>query len=179
RISCGTGRRRKMLNREKYAKEIIEIACNGGNIAVVNGKLENCRKTQCNECNFNGGTIRDCEIKTRKWANSEYVEPIEPPVDWSRVPVDTPILVRHSESSVWDRRYFAKYKNGLVYAWKHGTTSWSAGDQAYVCDWKYAKLAESEESEINIPGKRRRQLCRSYREMSLLWRHIGRGYRIL
>ena len=98
-----------MLNREKYAKEIIEIACNGGNIAVVNGKLENCRKTQCNECNFNGGTIRDCEIKTRKWANSEYVEPIEPQVDWSRVPVDTPILVRHSESCGWDRRYFAKY----------------------------------------------------------------------
>ena len=98
-----------MLNKEKYAKEIIEIACNGGNIAVVNGKLENCRKTQCNECNFNGGTIRDCEIKTRKWANSEYVEPIEPQVDWSRVPVDTPILVRHSESCGWDRRYFAKY----------------------------------------------------------------------
>lgn len=131
-----------MLNREKYAKEIIEIACNGGNIAVVNGQLENCRKTQCNECNFNGGTIRDCEIKTRKWANSEYVEPIEPQVDWSRVPVNTPILVRHSESCGWDRRYFAKYNNGLVYAWKQGTTSWSAEDPAYVCDWKYAKLAE-------------------------------------
>lgn len=29
-----------MLNREKYEKEIIEIACNGGNIAVVNGKLK-------------------------------------------------------------------------------------------------------------------------------------------
>ncbi len=29
RISCGTGRRRKMLNKDKYAKEIIEIACNG------------------------------------------------------------------------------------------------------------------------------------------------------
>lgn len=137
-----------MLNREKYAEEIIEIACNGGNIAVVNGKLENCRKTQCNECNFNGGTIRDCEIKTRKWANSEYVEPIEPQVDWSRVPVDTPILVRHRESCGWDRRYFAKYNNGLVYAWKQGTTSWSAEDPAYVCDWKYAKLAESEESMI-------------------------------
>lgn len=133
-----------MLNREKYAKEIIEIACNGGNIAVVNGKLENCRKTQCNECNFNGGTIRDCEIKTRKWANSEYVEPIEPQVDWSRVPVDTPILVRHSESCGWDRRYFAKYNNGLVYAWKQGTTSWSAEDPAYVCDWKYAKLATNQ-----------------------------------
>lgn len=138
-----------MLNREKYAKEIIEIACNGGNIAVVNGKLENCRKTQCNECNFNGGTIRDCEIKTRKWANSEYVEPIEPQVDWSRVPVDTPILVRHRESCGWDRRYFAKYNNGLVYAWKQGTTSWSAEDPAYVCDWKYAKLAESEDQNVD------------------------------
>lgn len=79
-------------------KRLLKSRAMGGNIAVVNGKLENCRKTQCNECNFNGGTIRDCEIKTRKWANSEYVEPIEPQVDWSRVPVDTPILVRHSES---------------------------------------------------------------------------------
>jgi hypothetical protein len=139
------GRRRKMLNREKYAKEIIEIACNGGNIAVVNGKLENCRKTQCNECNFNGGTIRDCEIKTRKWANSEYVEPIEPPVDWSKVPVDTPVLVtdrKDAAESEWKKRYFAKYENGMVYTWANGATSWSG---EIVSSWMYAKLAESEE----------------------------------
>lgn len=115
-----------------------------GNIAVVNGKLENCRKTQCNECNFNGGTIRDCEIKTRKWANSEYVEPIEPPVDWSRVPVDTPILVKVTEKCTWIHRYFAKYENGLVYAWEQGATSWSAEDSDDVCDWKYAKLATNQ-----------------------------------
>ena len=134
-----------MLNREKYAKEIIEIACNGGNIAVVNGKLENCRKTQCNECNFNGGTIRDCEIKTRKWANSEYVEPIEPPVDWSKVPVDTPVLVtdrKDAAESEWKKRYFAKYENGMVYTWANGATSWSG---EIVSSWMYAKLAESEE----------------------------------
>ena len=134
-----------MLNREKYAKEIIEIACNGGNIAVVNGKLENCRKTQCNECNFNGGTIRDCEIKTRKWANSEYVEPIEPPVDWSKVPVDTPVLVtdrKDAAESEWEKRYFAKYENGMVYTWANGATSWSG---EIVSSWMYAKLAESEE----------------------------------
>lgn len=131
--------------REKYAKEIIEIACNGGNIAVVNGKLENCRKTQCNECNFNGGTIRDCEIKTRKWANSEYVEPIEPPVDWSKVPVDTPVLVtdrKDAAESEWKKRYFAKYENGMVYTWANGATSWSG---EIVSSWMYAKLAESEE----------------------------------
>lgn len=135
-----------MLNREKYAKEIIEIACSGGSIAVVNGKLENCRKTQCNECNFNGGTIRDCEIKTRKWANSEYVEP---QVDWSKVPVDTPILVRPNEEHAWIHRYFAKYENGSVYAWEQGATSWSVGNPTYICDWKYAKLAESEDQNVD------------------------------
>jgi hypothetical protein len=31
-----------------------------------------------------------------------------------------------------------------VYAWKQGTTSWSAEDPAYVCDWKYAKLATNQ-----------------------------------
>lgn len=32
-----------MLNREKYAEEILNIACEGGNIALINGKLEKCR----------------------------------------------------------------------------------------------------------------------------------------
>ncbi|UMZ01795.1 hypothetical protein H8S51_008880 [Roseburia rectibacter] len=137
-----------MLNREKYAKEIIEIACNGGNIAVVNGKLENCRKTQCNECNFNGGTIRDCEIKTRKWANSEYVEPIEPPVDWSRVPVDTPILVRDSELFAWSKEHFAKYEDETVYTWDYGKTSWSTYD-GKMSSYKYAMLPESEDQNEN------------------------------
>lgn len=137
-----------MLNREKYAKEIIEIACNGGNIAVVNGKLENCRKTQRNECNFNGGTIRDCEIKTRKWANSEYVEPIEPPVDWSRVPVDTPILVRDSELFAWSKEHFAKYEDETVYTWDYGKTSWSTYD-GKMSSYKYAMLPESEDQNEN------------------------------
>jgi len=137
-----------MLNREKYAKEIIEIACNGGSIAVVNGKLENCRKTQCNECNFNGGTIRDCEIKTRKWANSEYVEPIEPPVDWSRVPVDTPILVRDSELFAWSKEHFAKYEDETVYTWDYGKTSWSTYD-GKMSSYKYAMLPESEDQNEN------------------------------
>ena len=135
-----------MLNKEKYAKEIIEIACNGGNIAVVNGKLENCRETQCNECNFNGGTIRDCEIKTRKWANSEYVEPIEPPGDLRNFPVYTQVFetVRKDASeSELIMRYFAKYENGMVYTWANGATSWSG---EIVSSWMYAKLAESEES---------------------------------
>lgn len=112
-----------MLNREKYAEEILNIACEGHSIAIIDGKPRQCSGASCSKCDFNSNI--NCRKNVNEWANSEYVEP---QVDWSRVPVDTPILVRHSESCVWDRRYFAKYKNGLVYAWKQGTTSWSAGD---------------------------------------------------
>ena len=127
-----------MLNREKYAKEILDIACKGDKIAVRNGKITSCDDLLCKDCDFG---YSDCNGKTLKWANSEYVEP---PVDWSKVAVDTPILVRDSEENAWRKRYFAKYENGKVYAWLGGATSWSV-DSCYVTYWKMAKLAESEE----------------------------------
>lgn len=132
-----------MLNKEKYMNELLEFACTDNKLAITkDGKLRECRGVRCNECAFENDGMASCGNSRRKWMEQEYKEP---QADWSRVPVDTPILVRHSESCGWDRRYFAKYNNGLVYAWKQGTTSWSAEDPAYVCDWKYAKLAESEE----------------------------------
>lgn len=132
-----------MLNREKYAEEILNIACDGYAIGFKEGKVVACDVNfKCADGDFFTHE-NSCIYNRKSWANSEY---IEPPVDWSKVSVDTPILVRQSESNEWERRYFAKYKNNMVYAWKARATSWSAEDQAYVCDWKYAKLAESEES---------------------------------
>ena len=84
-----------------------------------------------------------CQMLTMLWLLEEYEEPKEPKVDWSKVEVDTPILVRDNEDSEWQRFYFAKYENGLVYTWVAGTTSWTAKGNMYK--WKYAKLAESEE----------------------------------
>lgn len=81
-----------------------------------------------------------------------YEEPIdkkeyeELPVNWSKVAVDTPILVRDYEEDAWGKRYFAKYENGMVYAWDEGTTSWSACESNDITSWKMAKLAESVES---------------------------------
>lgn len=66
-------------------------------------------------------------------------------VDWSKVKVDTPILVRDFEKAAWERRYFAGFEDGEVSAWNGGLTSWTADDEKNVCFWKYAKLAESEE----------------------------------
>lgn len=60
-------------------------------------------------------------------------------VDWKNVEVDTPILV--SDDGInWHRRYFAAYKNGEVWSFCYGTTSWSGSDRGHHY-WKYAKLA--------------------------------------
>ena len=125
-----------MTNKEKYADKIIEIAARS-KLALKDGKPVPCVSMKCSECGF---YINDysCEHKAREWINSEYVEP---PVDWSKVAVDTPILVRDSEKESWRKRHFAEYENGIVFAWENGLTSWSA--ERSTC-WKMAKLAESE-----------------------------------
>ena len=128
-----------MTNKEKYGKEILDIACKGDKIAVRNGKITSCDDLLCKDCDFG---YSDCNGKTLKWANSEYVEP---PVDWSKVAVDTPILVRDSEEEAWRKRYFAKYEDNTVYAWSGGSTSWSTCGSSDIANWKMAKLAESEE----------------------------------
>lgn len=62
-------------------------------------------------------------------------------VDWSKVKVDTPILVS-SDNKTWFKRYFARYKDGNVYCWLNGKTSWTAIDEISIGNWNYAKLAE-------------------------------------
>ena len=66
----------------------------------------------------------------------------EPETDWSKVKVDTPILIRNKGDDKWIKRYFAKFENGRVYAWNGGKASWT---EDCMTPWKYAKLAESEE----------------------------------
>ncbi len=76
-------------------------------------------------------------------------------VDWNKVEVDTPILVRYSEKGMWIRRKFAKFEDGVVYAWHGKETGHS---KSYMTPWNYAKLAESERkdniSESNANNRR-------------------------
>ena len=67
-------------------------------------------------------------------------------VDWSKVQVDTKILVS-GDGKDWYRRYFAKYENGFIYAFPDGLSSFTAcykPECGYrrVCAWKYGKLYE-------------------------------------
>ena len=66
-------------------------------------------------------------------------------IDWYKVAVDTPILVRDFENEVWRKRHFAKYENGVVYAWMMGCTSWSDNNDDDIYAWNIAKLAEAGE----------------------------------
>lgn len=137
-----------MTNREKFAEQILDIACGGSKIAVDKATLElaPCYKIACKDCLFNFSSVGSCKDARKRWANSEYVEPS---VDWSKVAVDTPILVRDSASLEWTKRYFAKYENGSVFTWSDGATSWSS--EGYTTAWKLAKLLErSSNGEINI-----------------------------
>lgn len=133
-----------MTNREKFAEQILDIACNGNWMAVNKATLEpiTCQELPCKDCLFcvlDKGCDRS---EMKKWANSEYVEP---PVDWSKVAVDTPILVNDSNDHRWLRRYFAKYENGSVFAWNDGRTSWSS--KGHATAWKLAKLPERSSNE--------------------------------
>lgn len=61
-----------MKNKEKYAKEIVEIACNGSRIAVMKGscRIVPCDSIICNVCLFSD----NCGKNIKDWAESEYIE---------------------------------------------------------------------------------------------------------
>ena len=123
----------KMKNYEKYADEIKKY--NGWNFCTDFIVPYVLKSDDCfNNCSR-------CGMLQMIWLMEDYEEP---KVDWSKVEIDTPVLVRDSEDKDWERFYFAKYENGLVYTWVAGATSWTAKGNMYK--WRYAKLAESEES---------------------------------
>lgn len=126
-----------MKNYEKYADEIREIKSDIGiewcelfaKPKVLKPLGRTCEDVSCGLCS----------ALAMLWLLEDYEEP---EVDWSKVEVDTPILVRDSEDEKWEKGYFAKHENGDVYAWDNGRTSWTVD---FMTAWKYAKLAEGEE----------------------------------
>ncbi len=94
-------------------------------------------------CPACGAVVDETENYCRKCGQAiDWSDDTEPEVDWSNVPIDTPILVKDSATDKWARRYFAGVDGaGVVTAWNSGGTSWSRGE-TFPTRWAYAKLAE-------------------------------------
>ena len=127
-----------MINREKFKDELDEMLL--AFLAVVEEKPVHCEDMDCQECDFRG----KCPVREKcviDWLNAEYQEP---PVDWSKVPIDTPVLAS-TDGRYWSRQYFAGVDDdgnpGTFYA---GATSWSSCLIEH-CYYKYIKLAEGNE----------------------------------
>lgn len=130
-----------MLNKEKYAKEIIDIACNGDSVGMRNGILCSCDTiNNCEHCDFYNEEIL-CEEVIKEWANSEYKER---EIDWNKVPVDTPIYVWDNNDNRTYKRHFAGYNkvNNMIIAFDDGGTSWSSGATTTTIRWNHAKIKE-------------------------------------
>jgi hypothetical protein len=113
-------------------KEVFE-KCNDGDYVVDNknikwkvigGELTNIRFNL-----YNLYTLKQLlDLDFKKFYN----------VDWSKVEVDTKILVSF-DNEKWYKRYFAKFEDGKIYTFANGTTSFSYNYRELV-PWKYAKL---------------------------------------
>ena len=129
-----------MKNKEKFAKEIAEIACSGEKLAVSNGVIRKCIGLPCYKCSFYREGI-ECDEMRKTWAESEYIEP-KYETDWSKVPVDTPVI-----NSNGDRYYFSKYNNimDVIYVFMYGCTSWSSKNLIIAIPTNACKLFREED----------------------------------
>lgn len=113
-----------MKNKEKFAKEIVDIACDGRDrydvaISKETGKPINCNLISCNNCMLNnkGG----CRIALKEWAESEYIE----------IPVISKADRAFLEYLEEEYKYIARDKNDALYAYNAEPYkvrgSWSSG----------------------------------------------------
>lgn len=128
--------------------ENIEYRTRGGKKAIYIGyKLGGCRphlfivKGECAD----GGDFPIAVTSEFKYIddNHDYhLDIINYYTDWNAVEVDTKVFVRDSESDNWIPRYFSEYKNGKVYTFPDGATSFSSTSPGMRPYWHHAKLAE-------------------------------------
>ena len=133
-----------MTNYEHYKEQIERIARLGRRVAMdaTTGEIVCCGDTNCNECLFQGSEDANCSQKAFKWADEEYTES---EVDWSKIPVNTPVLVSNNKKS-WYNRYFAGIDDAdRLLIFPDGRTSWSNTRCSRMwTSYKYIKLAEVE-----------------------------------
>lgn len=136
-----------MENQKYYEKEILHIAVTGCAVAVNKDTYApmTCSKDMCEHCINHKENGRCDKEKTAilTWMKEEYIDPAER-IDWDKIAIDTPILVRNKEDEIWQRGHFAGLSNERgVFIFPNGKTSFTADkrEDVYVA-YKHARLAE-------------------------------------
>lgn len=132
-----------MKNKEKYKELLEDYALASVDWGKTDGEIKPCSELSCDECDFNGISKTSCDLERLAWLNLEWRdEEYKEKADWSKIPVDTRVLVS-GDGKVWLKRHFAGYEDGECYVWKVGQTSWSTkGDGNFKERWNYIGLAE-------------------------------------
>lgn len=128
-----------MTNFEKYGKNIIiDLIIDTDSGVDKKGKTFECSKDYFKKCDNKCVLQGKCLTKKvlEEWLDEDYVD-----IDWSKVPVDTKVLVS-DDDLIWYKRYFACYKDGRIFTFNNGVTSWSTDKNVKTTSWKYTKLAE-------------------------------------
>ena len=136
-----------MLNREKFAKEIMDLALKHTTVAITaDGKIRGCRDISCFDCKFY--KPGNCRTAFKDWLDSEYKET---EIDWDKVPVDTPVFVWADSKKNLKRRYFSAYakSDSLYETFDNGATSWTA---CTTSRWKHCELAKVEDKQKYAKG---------------------------
>ena len=116
-----------MKNKEKFAKEIIDIACKGGRFMVTkDNKVVDYEDIACEQCLFNIDNECCCsDNDIERWAESEYVEK----------PTITPKEKKFLDTLLFNCKYIARDENNRLYVYYqkpvHKNELWTSNDDYY------------------------------------------------
>lgn len=133
----------KRITNYEHNKEIVDwyaVAQVPWGIDTVSGEITPCSKILAcaSLCEFAKG--EDCGLKRMEWLSDEYID-----IDWSKVEVDTLILVSN-DGNTWAYRYFAGEFFGRLYTFPFDHKS-NDNKQMNLIEWKFGKLIEEEEED--------------------------------
>ena len=124
-----------MKNKEKFSKEIFDIACKGDSIAVTiaNNEIVPCGNIECEKCIFEARRHEECSDKITIWCESEYVEK----------PTLTSREKNFLDTLIPNCKYIARDSNGDIYVYYNKpiydtrTRSWISKSNSFYYVSKY------------------------------------------
>lgn len=109
-------------------------------------RLTKCSTSACNccECRLdydNNGFKIGCDELEGKHPEEavRIIEEWSKEIDWTKVEKDAKVLVSNYKGDSWIRRHFAKYKDGKVWVYERGGTSYTSQT---IESFEFSKLFE-------------------------------------